>query len=176
MPFAGLQLTVRQAGGAAHCTSGGLLQKPFWHVSVPLQALPSPQPVPLATGGKAQPLPGLQLSCVQGLPSLQFGAPPRLQLPFWHVSAPLQALPSVQLVPLATLLRPQPACAVQVSLVHGLPSLQLSAAQLNTQLPPPWHTCPAGQLRAALISPLSQVWNCVPFAHWPPLQLLQRLS
>jgi hypothetical protein len=31
-------------------------------------------------------------------------------------------------------------------------------------------------LRAALISPLSQVWNCVPFAHWPALQLLQRFS
>jgi hypothetical protein len=70
---------------------------------------------------------------------------------------PLQALASAQLVPLAAGDRTQPCCALQVSLVQALPSLQLSAAQLNTQLPPPWQTWPAGQLPAALSWPLLQV-------------------
>jgi hypothetical protein len=102
------------------------------------------QTVLLAAGGNEQvPVCALQLlllSTVQGLLSLQVtAAPVRLQLPFWQVSAPLQALPSPQLVPLAALECTQPACAVQVSLVQALLSLQLSPAQLNAQFPPPWH-------------------------------------
>jgi len=57
-----------------------------------------PQP---AIGVVVQPLDGLQESVVQLLPSLQTSAVPALQLPDWHVSAPLQTLPSPHAVPLA---------------------------------------------------------------------------
>ena len=99
------------------------------------------------------------------------GAPP-WQAPLRQTSPVVQPLLSEQAA--ALFVRTQPCCAVQVSFVQGLLSLQLSAAQLKTQLPPPWQTCPAGQLATALSWPLLQVWNCVPLAQRPPLQLLQR--
>jgi hypothetical protein len=97
------------------------------------QTLPLPQAVPFAAGAAG------------------------LHLPFWQLSLPLQALPSEQL--LLLFVCTQPCCAVQVSFVQGLLSLQFSCWQLKTQLPPPWQTCPEGQFRGALSCPLSQVWN-----------------
>ena len=52
----------------------------------------------LATAGNWQPAVGLQVSLVQGLPSLQFGAWPPTQRLLWQVSTPSQALPLLQLV------------------------------------------------------------------------------
>jgi hypothetical protein len=62
---------------------------------------------------------------VQTLPSLQFGGVPALQSPARQVSAPLHALPSLHEVPFAAwALLHTP--ALQTSIVHGLPSLQLA--------------------------------------------------
>jgi len=48
------------------------------------------------------PFAGLQVSVVQALPSSQLVAVPPVQVPFWHVSVVVQALPSLQEVPLPT--------------------------------------------------------------------------
>jgi hypothetical protein len=57
------------------------------------------------------------------------------QAPFWQTSLPVQALPSEQ--PLVLFVNTQPCWALQLSLVQPLLSLQLSCAQLKTQLPAP---------------------------------------
>src|SRR5262249_10252817 len=49
------------------------------------------------------PVAASQLSSVHGLPSLQTSGDPAVQVPFWQVSTPLQALPSLQLVPFGAL-------------------------------------------------------------------------
>src|SRR5262249_48637522 len=48
---------------------------------------------------KTQPVAASHESSVQGLPSLHASGVPTVQLPLWQVSTPLQALPSLQLVP-----------------------------------------------------------------------------
>src|SRR4029453_12304827 len=65
----------------------------------PVQKLPAPQVVPLATAALTHPRAGSQESVVQALPSAQASAVPARQEPFWQVSAPLQALPSLQDAP-----------------------------------------------------------------------------
>jgi hypothetical protein len=79
------------------------VQAPVWQVSAPLQALPSVHEVPLATLTFWQPVAGTQESVVQALPSLQLGAALAVQVPLWQVSTPLQALLSLHVVPLATM-------------------------------------------------------------------------
>jgi hypothetical protein len=75
---------------------------------------------------------------VQQLLSLQTTAVPGVQVPLWQVSAPLQALPSPQLPPLVTGAFVQaPVAGAQVSVVHVLPSLQLTGAPAAHV--PPWH-------------------------------------
>jgi hypothetical protein len=69
----------------------------------------------------------LQLSVVHGLPSLQISAVPAVQMPLWQVSTPLQTLASAQEVPFTTGEYSQPKTGSQLSVVQGLPSLQLSA-------------------------------------------------
>src|SRR2546427_523693 len=101
-------------------------QLPVWQVSAPLQALPSEHGVPSARLVCPHwPFCGLQLSLVLGLSSSQLMGVPALQLPFCQVSAPLQALPSEQEVPLVRLRLRQPVCGSQLSAVHGLPSSQM---------------------------------------------------
>src|SRR5262244_2190081 len=100
---------------------------PVWQVSAPLHGFPSEQLVLLGTFVCTQaPLDMLQLSLVHGFPSLQLMGVPGVQTPAWQVSAALQGLPSEQLVPLATAVWRQPSTGSQVSVVHGLPSSQLS--------------------------------------------------
>jgi hypothetical protein len=67
---------------------------------------------------------------------LQSSAIPALQVPAWQVSAPLQALPSAHDVPFATAGYWQPDAGLQVSLVHGLPSVQTSGVPAPHV--PPW--------------------------------------
>jgi hypothetical protein len=83
--------------------------------------------VPFVTFGLAHPVVGLQLSAVQGLPSVQLSGVPGLQVPAWQVSAPLQALPSEHAWPFATAVFWHPETALQESVVQGFESLQLSA-------------------------------------------------
>src|SRR5262249_43837260 len=59
---------------------------------------------------------------------------PAVQTRFWQVSAPLQTLASAHEVPLVTLVAVQPVAGTQLSVVHGLPSLQVSGVPA-TQTP-----------------------------------------
>jgi hypothetical protein len=111
------------------------LQVPAWHVSLPLQTLPSAQGVPFSTGVVEQPKVGLQLSEVQTLPSLQLSAVPAVHVPPWQVSPPLQTLPSLHEVPFSTAVLAQPVTGLQLSEVQMLPSLQLSGVPAP-QAPP----------------------------------------
>jgi hypothetical protein len=102
------------------------VQVPAWHVSLPLQMLPSLHGVPSPTEVLAQPVVGLQVSVVQTLPSLQVSGVPAVQVPAWQVSSPLQTVPSAHEEPFATGPFWQPAIGSQVSFVHTLPSSQAS--------------------------------------------------
>ncbi len=129
------------------------------HTSAPLQALPSVQLTPAETGVWVTPVAGLHESAVHTLPSSSVGAVPGAQLPAaLHVSAPLHALPSVQLVPVATGVCTTPDAGLHESAVHTLPSSSVGGA-------PFWHA-PAGHDSAplqALPSPHVTVVR-VPFA------------
>jgi hypothetical protein len=67
-----------------------------------------------------------------------------VQPPDWQVSMPLQTLPSLHVVPLVTTACWQPVAGLQVSLVHELPSPQLSGVPGRQvpfrQVSPPLHT------------------------------------
>lgn len=109
---------------------------PGWHrppaqVSPIVQRLPSSQAP--ETAAKLQPLMGLQLSVVHGLLSSQFTLPVALHKPAWQPSPVLQALPSSQLAVVGAYT--QPPVESQLSVVHGLPSLQVTAGP-PLQLPP----------------------------------------
>ena len=80
-----------------------------------------------------QPVDGLHESFVQTLPSLQFSAGPPTQVPPLHVSAVVQALPSLQDAVLFVLT--QPVAGLHESSVQTLPSLQFGAGP-PTQVPP----------------------------------------
>ena len=70
-----------------------------------------------------------------------------MQMPLWQVSAPLQTLASLHDVPLSTGVLSQPKTGSHVSVVQGLPSLQLSVVPaVHTplwQVSPPLHTLPS---------------------------------
>src|SRR4029079_360087 len=72
---------------------------------------------------------GKQLSTVQGLLSLQFGATPPTQVPAWQRSFKVQALPSVQLSVLW--LNTQPVAGLHVSSVHTLLSAQTRGSAMH---------------------------------------------
>jgi hypothetical protein len=129
-PNTGLQESVVQTLESLQLSGVPAVQTPAWHVSEPLQTLPSGQAVPFRTGVLAQPVMGSQLSAVQTLLSLQLRAVPGVQTPDWQVSAPLQILPSEHAVPLVTATFWQPVAALQESVVQTLPSLQLRAVPL----------------------------------------------
>jgi hypothetical protein len=101
-PVEGLQPSVVHALPSLQLGGVPAVQVPDWQVSAPSQASPSEHEVPFVTAVLTQPVAGLQESVVHGLPSLQLGAVPAVQLPDWHVSSPLQALPSEQDDPFAT--------------------------------------------------------------------------
>ncbi len=94
-----------------------------------MHALPSSHAEPLAFAGfEHKPLEVSQLPAVwQESLALHTTAPEPVQLPFWQVSVLVQALPSLQLVPLA---------------LTGL--LQTPVAEL--QLPASWHASLATQV------------------------------
>lgn len=110
---------------------------PFVHASPVVQALPSLQATLFTS--LTQPLTGLQLSLVHRLLSSQFRALPGAQLRAAQASLTVQRLPSEQGSELAACTQP---CAVsQLSVVHGLASLQST-------------TVPARQVPPAHVSPL----------------------
>jgi hypothetical protein len=111
------------------------VQIPLWHVSLPLQTLPSEHDVPFPTGLVVQPVAGAQESFVHALPSLQTSVVPAVQTPAWQVSAPLHAFPSEHAEPFGELACAQPVLELQVSVVHGFASTQLSGVPA-VQSPP----------------------------------------
>jgi hypothetical protein len=119
---------VKHESGAATQTTGlPPTQTPPEHASICVQALPSSHDAVLLVW--TQPVAGLQLSSVQGLPSSQPSAAPAWQLPPPQVSPIVQALPSSHEAVL--LVWTQPVAGLQLSSVHALSSLQLGAG-------PPW--------------------------------------
>jgi len=97
-----------------------------------LQRFASAQDDPFGTAVAWHPRIGLQLSVVHALPSLQTGAVPVVHTPLWHVSSPLQRLPSAHEEPFgSTVLLHTP--ALQTSLVHGLPSVQSAFTTHDSQ-------------------------------------------
>ena len=106
-------------------------QTPPEHTSLAVHASPSSHITLLLVC--VQPLAKSQASVVQTLPSSQFGGAPPTQDPLEHVSAVVQAFPSMHGLVLFTFL--QPVAGLQESSVQPLPSSQLGAG-------PPTHTPP----------------------------------
>src|SRR5262249_2376556 len=120
-PVAGSQPSVVQGFPSSHTGGAPAVQLPARHVSAPLHASPSLHDVPSGLAGcvaarpsetsrvhglpssahglvfavKTQPVVGLHVSVVHALSSSHASGVPAVQLPAWHVSAPLQALPSL---------------------------------------------------------------------------------
>jgi hypothetical protein len=117
-----------------------------------------------------QPVIGSQMSSVHGLLSLQLGAVPDVQSAAWHVSVPLQALPSLHDVPFAAGVFWQ-LPLVQVSTVHGSLSLQ-SASTLHSQ--PGIGVCvqPVAGSHPSLVQALLSLQSSgVPGVHTPAWQI-----
>src|SRR5260370_1186148 len=126
MPVAALSLKEEQALPWVQFRGDPGAPLPAWHVSAPLPS-----------AACWQPKTGSQVSALQGLLSLQSRAAPDVQAPAWHVSAPLHTLPSLHEMPFASAVCWHPFTESQVSVVHGLLSLQLRAAPaVHT---PAWH-------------------------------------
>ena len=142
-----LHVSVVHAFPSSQLRGGPTVQIPDRHVSAPLHTLPSLHEVPLKTAGCWQPVTGSQMSVVHGFPSSQLRDDPAVQVPDRHVSAPLHTLPSLHEVPFASAVRRHPLSGSQVSVVHGLLSLQLSpvpARQMPAwQVSAPLHTLPS---------------------------------
>src|SRR5262245_58473739 len=84
-----------------------------------------------------QPETALQVSVVHASESLQTSGVPGVQVPLWHVSAPLQTVASAHAVPFATTGFWQPVDGLHESVVHGLLSPQASGVPAVQT--PPWH-------------------------------------
>lgn len=117
------------------------MQAPFWQLSLWVQALPSLQVVPLAFGAAVQaPVAGVHVPVLQAFVSvLQSTAVPVLHVSVarLHVSTPLHAFPSLQSAsfahPHALLSTVQPpAASLQLSTVHAIPSLHVTAVPPHT--------------------------------------------
>jgi hypothetical protein len=131
-PVTGSQLSVVQTLPSLQLAAGPPLQVPPPHVSFVVQAFPSLQGFELFVC--THPLAGSHESVVHGLPSLQFGAGPPLQVPPPQVSPVVQAFPSLQGFVLSVWTQPLPGS--HESFVHGLWSSH-SAAGPPLQVPPP---------------------------------------
>jgi hypothetical protein len=84
-------------------------------------------------GVKMHPLAGPQVSVVQASPSSQASGVPRVHVPAWHVSSPLQTSASAHDVPSGSVVFWQTP-PTQASPVHGFPSLQ-SAVMAHDRQP-----------------------------------------
>jgi hypothetical protein len=141
----------------------------------------------------------LQLSVVHTLPSLQTSGVPATHILAWHVSLPLHTVPSAHDEPSGRGAVRQPATGLQLSVVHGLPSLQVRgvpavhtppwqvSAPLHTvasahEVPsgswgfpqtPPAHTSLVHGLPSAQSAFTTQGWHPGICAFWQPLTGVQ---
>jgi hypothetical protein len=140
-----------------HVTGLAPVQVPLWHVSVCVHALPSLHVVPLvALGFEHVPVAGAHVPTTWhwSLAVHVTGLAP-VQVPLWHVSVCVHALPSLHVVPLA-------AAGFEHVPVLGL------------HVPATWHESLAVQVTAVppLHTPLWHVSFCVhplPSSHAVPL-------
>ena len=119
-PDAGSQLSFVQTLPSLHTGAAPPTHLLLAHVSLVVQALPSPHASVLAV--KMQPAIGSHVSVVQGLLSLQVTAVGPVHTLLAHTSLVVQALPSEQTDVLAAFT--QPVAELQESSVHTLLSLQ----------------------------------------------------
>ena len=133
-PVAELHPSSVQAFPSLQFGGGPPTHAPAAHVSPVVQAFPSLHAALLLL--KTQPSPGLHVSVVHTLPSLQVGAGPPTHAPPEQASFVVQALLSLQAAALFTCT--QPDRGLQESSVQTLPSLQLGGG-------PPTHA-PAAQV------------------------------
>jgi hypothetical protein len=100
-PVAGSQTLTWHWSGAEHWIGLPPVQVPAWHVSDCVQPLPSLQVVPsvTATGLEHVPVAGSQALTWHWSGAVHWIGLPPVQVPAWHVSVCVQALPSLQLVP-----------------------------------------------------------------------------
>jgi hypothetical protein len=118
--------------GLASSTGGAVPARhvPAWQSSAPLQTVASAHEAPSGLSGfEHTPVVGLQVPASwQASRATQVTAVPETHSPVaLHVSAPLHALPSAQLVPAATGVWLTPVEASQLSVVQALPSSRLGA-------------------------------------------------
>src|SRR5207249_1127645 len=99
---AGLQVPGSWHWSAVQTTGFAPTQLPFWQLSVCVQALPSLQAVPLVlfVGAEHTPVAGLQVPGSWHWSAVQTTGFAPTQLPFWQPSVCVQALRSLQAVPL----------------------------------------------------------------------------
>jgi hypothetical protein len=129
-PLGGLQVSVVQ-GSLSLQTACAPVQVPPVHTSFAVHALPSLQGSVLFVN--TQPVAVLQVSSVHGFRSLHtVGLVPE-QVPPWHVSLAVQALPSLHVPPFSGAWT-HPVARTQESVVQALPSLQ-DRATPATQVP-----------------------------------------
>jgi hypothetical protein len=144
-PLRELQVSVVQALKSLQTSGAPPVQTPPPQVSFVVHALPSLQDRLFAAF--EQPRTESQVSVVQMLPSLQFGAAPPTQVPPLHASFVVHASPSSHELALGAFTHPLP--ELQVSVVQALPSLQLGGA-------PPTHAPPLQVSAVVHASPSSQ--------------------
>src|SRR5437879_10317641 len=147
VPVAGSQVpAVWHWSEAVQATALLPVQTPLWQVSVCVEALPSLQVLPLAFAGfEHVPVAGLQVPAVwHWSEAVQATALLPVQTPLWQVSVCVEALPSLQVLPLAF-------AGFEHVPVAGL------------QVPAVWHWSEAVQATALLPvqTPLWQVSVCV---------------
>jgi hypothetical protein len=124
-----LQPSVVQGLPSLQFGAAEVAQAPAWQVSRPSQKSRSLHDWPFGTAVKTQPLAGLQESVVHTLPSLHGNGSLEHAL-LRQRSLTVQALASAQSASLVqhagVACCVQPVCGLQPSIVHTLPSLQLS--------------------------------------------------
>jgi hypothetical protein len=147
-PVAGVHApAVWHWSGGGH-TTGLPVQMPPWHASPVVQALPSLHALPSALLGFEQPVAGLHVPATWHWSiAAQVTAAPPVQTPAWHVSPAVQALPSLQAVPLAL-------AAYAHTPVPGL------------QTPATWHWSGAAHATAAPVH--TPAWQVSPVVHALP--------
>src|SRR5262249_29228292 len=128
-PRVGSQVASWQGSVAGAQTRGSLLHCPASQRSLVVQASASAQSAsisqqPVRPSWRQRLSFSTHPSVVQGFPSSQTAVVGAAHLPAVQVSSPLQKVPSLQLVPSATLVWTQPTPGTHASVVHGLWSSQ----------------------------------------------------
>lgn len=145
-------------------------QTPAVHASGPVHTSPSEQATPFAVAAWPHaPEPGLQVSTVHGLLSVQLIAVPPWHLPPLHWSLSVHASPSSQTCPLAPgAWAHWPVPGEHASTVHGFLSSQVLVVPTQS---PARHASAVVQLLASLQADPSARGVC---AHFPALQLASK--